>query len=182
VRTSCFCVLAISLLFSRSPAAQTADDASCFVQEVTIHAPPSSVWSVLTTSEGYKTLGVAEADVDFRIGGFIRSHYSSEGFIGDDETIENRILAYEPERMIATAISRPPKSFPFKQAWKSTWSVVTLTDLGNGETHVRAAMFGFGADEESSRMRKFFEAGNGSTLKLLRTRLESGVPLGEPKK
>ena len=55
MRTSCFCVLATALLFSRSPAAQTADDASRFVQEVTIHAPPSSVWSVLTTSEGYKT-------------------------------------------------------------------------------------------------------------------------------
>jgi uncharacterized protein YndB with AHSA1/START domain len=181
VRAACFCVLAIALLLYWIPASQAADEPSYVVQEITIQAPTSSVWSVFSTSGGYRTLGVAKADVDLRIGGLIRSHYSSEGFIGDDETIENRILAYEPERMIATSISRPPKSFPFKQAWKSTWSVVTLTDLGNGQTRIRAAMFGFGTDEESARMRKFFEAGNGSTLKLLQTRLESRVPPREPK-
>ena len=64
--------------------------------------------------------------------------------------------------MIATAIDRPPKPFPSKQAWKSTWSVVTLTDLGKGQTQVRAAMFGL-------------------TLKLLQTWLEAGVPQGKAK-
>jgi uncharacterized protein YndB with AHSA1/START domain len=110
---------------------------------------------------------VALADVDLRIGGLIRSRYSARGALGDDETIENRILAFEPRRMIAIRIERTPKSFPFKEAWKKTWTVITLTDLGNNRTHIRIASMGYGTDEESIAMRKFFEAGNGSTLETL---------------
>jgi uncharacterized protein YndB with AHSA1/START domain len=92
--------------------------------------------------------------------------------LGDEETIVNRILAYEPQRMIAMRIERPPKTFPFKEAWKTTWTVVTLTDVGNNRTHVRAASMGFGTDEESMAMRRFFEAGNASTLKALQDHFE----------
>jgi hypothetical protein len=99
------------------------------------------------------------------LGGLIRSRYSATGALGDDETIVQRILAYEPGRMIAVRIEKPPKSFPFKEAWKTTWTVVTLTDLGNGRTGIRAASMGYGTDEESVAMRRFFEAGNASTIK-----------------
>ena len=138
-----------------------------FVNEGTVNAPVAAVWSIWTTGEGYKSLGVALADVDLRIGGLIRSHYGATGVLGDDETIENRILAFEPRRMIAIRIERTPKSFPFKEAWKKTWTVITLTDLGNNRTHIRIASMGYGTDEESMAMRKFFEAGNGSTLETL---------------
>ena len=153
--------------------AQTGDAAS-FVQEGVINAPPAEVWKVWSTSEGYKLVGVAKAEVDLRIGGLIRSRYSAQGELGDEETIENRILAFEPQRMIAIQIARPPKSFRFKEAWKKTWTVVTLTDLGGGRTHLRVASLGYGTDPESKEMRKFFEAGNGSTLKLLQKEFESG--------
>jgi uncharacterized protein YndB with AHSA1/START domain len=142
-----------------------------FVTEGTIHAPVTKVWQVWTTGEGYKALGPAQADVDFRIGGMIRSKYATGGTLGDEETVVNRILAYEPERMIALRIERPPKSFPFREAWKNMWTVITFRDLGNGETWLRVASLGFGADEESVKMRKFFEAGNAATLKTLQTRL-----------
>jgi uncharacterized protein YndB with AHSA1/START domain len=172
MRTSWLVVVANALMFSRALAVP-ADDAPSFAQEITIQAPLKTVWSVWTTSEGYKVLGVTQADVDLRIGGLIRSHYAPAGSLGDEETIENRILAYEPQRMIAIRIHRPPKSFPFREAWKTAWTVVTLADLGNGQTHVRVASMGFGTDEESARMRKFFEAGNGATLKMLKARLEA---------
>ena len=175
----------VALLIAQIPAARSAErieEAPSFVQDITIHAPLAEVWKVWTTSEGYKLLGVAQADVDFRIGGLIRSQYSRTGIIGDEETIENRILAYEPQRMIAMRINRPPKSFPFKEAWKSAWTVITLTELGQGLTQVRVASMGFGADEESVKMRKFFEAGNGATLRGLQKRLEaSGPATTEPK-
>jgi len=138
-----------------------------FVNEGTINAPVAAVWNIWTTGEGYKAVGVALADVDFRTGGLIRSRYSAAGVLGDEETIENRILAFEPQRMIAIQIERTPKSFPFKEAWKKTWTVVTLTDLGNNRTHIRVASMGYGTDEESVAMRKFFEAGNASTIETL---------------
>ena len=75
--------------------------------------------------------------------------------------------------MIAIRIERPPRSFRFKEAWKNTWTVVTLTDLGNSQTHIRVASMGYGTDEESAAMRKFFESGNASTLKTLQKHFES---------
>jgi len=138
-----------------------------FVTEGVIDAPVAEVWKVFTTSEGYKALGVALAEVDFRVGGTIRSRYSADGVLGDDETIVNQIMAYEPLRMLAQRIQKPPKTFPFKEAWKQGWTVITLTDLGNGRTHLRAASVDFGTDEESQRMRSFFERGNQQTLNTL---------------
>jgi uncharacterized protein YndB with AHSA1/START domain len=153
------------------------DDAVSFVNEGVINAPVPAVWNVWTSGEGYKSLGVAQADVDLRIGGLIRSHYGATGTLGDDGTIQNRILAYEPQRMMAIRIDRPPKSFPFKEAWKNTWTVITLTDLGNNRTHIRVASMGFGTDEESIAMRKFFETGNAYTIKTLQKHFDSG-PVG----
>src|SRR5262245_16016583 len=46
------------------------------VTEGFINASPSEVWRIFTTAEGYKQTGVASADVDFRIGGTIRTHYA----------------------------------------------------------------------------------------------------------
>jgi uncharacterized protein YndB with AHSA1/START domain len=157
-------------------------DAPSFVNEATINVPVAAVWSVWTSGEGYKAVGVAQADVDFRIDGLIRSRYSAAGVLGDEETIENRILAFEPQRMIAIRIARPPKSFPFKEAWKKTWTVVTLTDLGNNRTHIRVASMGYGTDQESIAMRRFFEAGNAATLKTLQNHFEAGSAPHDEKK
>jgi uncharacterized protein YndB with AHSA1/START domain len=139
--------------------AQTATEVS-FVNEGVVNAPIQEVWKVLSTSEGYKVLGPAQAEVDLRIGGTIRSRYSADGPLGDAETIENLILAFEPPTMIAIRIQKPPASFPFKEAWKRSWTVMTLIPLDGGRTRLRSASLGFGTDEESVAMRRFFERGN----------------------
>ena len=149
------------------------NDAPSFVNEADIHAPLRAVWNVWSSGEGYKAIGAAKADVDLRVGGLIRSHYKPAGVLGDEGTIVNRILAYEPQRMMAIRIERPPKGFPFKEAWRHTWTVITMLDLGNGRTHLRVASMGFGTDEESVAMRQFFEAGNAATLKAIQVHLES---------
>ena len=66
--------------------------------------------------------------------------------------------------MMALRISKTPQSFPFKEAWKTTWTVITLVAIESGKTHVRAASLGYGTDEESVAMRRFFEAGNQSVI------------------
>ena len=142
----------------------------------------AAVWGVWTTGEGYKALGVAQADIDLRIGGLIRSHYKATGVLGDAETIQNRILAYEPQRMIAICIDRTPEDFPFKNAWKHTWTVITLAAKGANRTHVRIASMGFGTDAESVAMRKFFEVGNAETLDTLKAYFKSAAPGGRRNK
>ena len=154
------------------------EEAPSFVNEGILNAPVAEVWKVWTSGDGYKAVGVALADVDFRIGGLIRSRYSSDGVLGDEGTIENRIIAYEPQRMIAIRIERPPRSFPFHEAWKHTWTVVTLSDAGNGRTHLRVASMGFGTDPESLAMKEFFIKGNQQTLDTLAKHFESGVKPG----
>jgi uncharacterized protein YndB with AHSA1/START domain len=157
-----------------STGAQDGSSLLSFVNERTIDAPIADVWKAWSTSEGYKCLGPALADVDLRVGGIIRARYRADGVLGDDLTIENEILAFEPPRMIAIRIHKPPSNFPFKEAWKRTWTVVTLTPLADGRTHVRGASLGYGKDDESVAMRRFFERGNADTLETLAARIGRG--------
>src|SRR6185436_3741353 len=93
-------------LVSSTASAQDQRDALSFVNEGTVNGPINEVWKVWSTSEGYKAVGVALADVDLRVGGLIRSRYAADGTLGDDQTIENEILAFEPPRMIAIRIHK----------------------------------------------------------------------------
>ena len=149
------------LLYSMSLFA--GDDVS-FINEGVVNAPVEEVWKIFSTSEGYKILGPALAEVDLRIDGTIRSRYRDDGPLGDEETIENVILAYEPPTMMAIQIRKPPVSFPFKEAWKHTWTVITLSAAEGDKTRLRISSLGYGNDEESFAMRRFFEYGNQLTL------------------
>ncbi len=133
-----------------------------------VDAPVEDVWRALTTSEGWKKLGVAMASVDFRVGGKILSRYTLGGRLGDEKTIENTILAYEPQRMLAIRATKAPVGFPFPAAvLERTWSTFHLTDLGGGRTRLVVRGYGYGSDEDSQRMRAFFERGNEWTMKRL---------------
>ena len=155
--------------------ADAAADEPSFVNEGVIPAPIDEVWKVYSTSEGYKALGPALAEVDLRVGGTIRSRYRADGVLGDAETIENVIVDYRAPAMMTIRIAKPPASFPFKEAWKSTWTVLTLTPTDGG-THLRAVSYGYGTDEESLAMRGFFEAGNQHTIETLRRHFGARAP------
>ncbi len=134
------------------------------VTEGFINASPAEVWRIFTTSEGYKLTGATLAEVDLQIGGLIRAHYDPQGNLGDAETIVNEILAYEPERMLAMRIKQPPASFPYKDAVAGTWTVIYMTPAGDNMTQVRIIGLGYSDAPQSQAMRKFFAAGNRSTL------------------
>lgn len=155
-------MMRILVLLSLCAAAQAKEVS--FINEGVVDAPVEELWKVFATSEGYKVLGPALAEVDLRIGGTIRARNRADGVLGDSETIENTILAYEPPTMIALRIAKPPQSFPFKSAWKSTWSVVTFTPVDGGKTLMKVASLGYGTDEESVEMRRFFEWGNQTAI------------------
>lgn len=145
------------------------------VHEIELNAPVEKVWDVFATPEGWKLWGVAKVEVDFRVGGTVKTHYSPQGVIGDEGTIHNQIIAFEPMRMVAFRIAQPPKGFPFPNSWQSTWTVATMTDLGAGRTKLRLAGCGYTADEESQRMRAFFEQGNAWSLNKMKQNLEKSL-------
>lgn len=160
-----------------APVPQTEIDTSPLVVEGIVNTTTGELWKVFSTAEGFKAFGVAQCELDLRVGGQIRSHYDPKGVLGDEGTIHNVILAYEPERMMAFRISKPPKNFPFPEAvWSATWSVATLTDLGDGRTHLRLSGMGYTADAESQKMRGFFKAGNAYSMKRLQGAFDKAAP------
>ena len=157
-----------------------APDTSPLVHEIDLDVPVEEVWRVFSTAEGFRQLGVARAELDFRVGGTMRSHYDPKGVLGDPGTIEQTILAFEPRRMVAFRITKPPKGFPFTGAYKAMWSVATMTDLGQGRTHLRLAQLGYTPDPESQRMRAFFDQGNAWVLQALKRNLEGKAGEASP--
>lgn len=159
--------LACFLVACSLPRVHAAEPAPADAPQVTegfINAPLAEVWRLFTTSEGYKTTGVDQAEVDLRIGGLIRAHHDPKGSLGDPETAVNEILAYEPQRMLALRIKQPPASFPYRDALAGTWSVIYFTPSGQDMTHVRIVGLGYRDDAQSQALRRFLEADNRSTL------------------
>jgi uncharacterized protein YndB with AHSA1/START domain len=146
------------------------EDAARQVTEGVVEAPIDAVWSAFATSEGWKSWNVAHCEMELKVGSSIRSHYDTDGVIGDPNTIENTIICFEPMRVLSIRVGKPPERFPFKQAIKSVWHVITFEDAGSGRTRVRVTGLGYGEDEESKKMRSFFEKGNAATMKKLQER------------
>jgi WD40 repeat protein/uncharacterized protein YndB with AHSA1/START domain len=138
--------------------------------EVVVDAPPEEVWEAFTTKKGVESWMVAQGDVDLRIGGKMRTHYNPKGVLGDENSIENTILSYEPMRMLSIKATKCPASFPFKASIDNMWTVVYLEPVGSDQTRVTCVGMGYGDDEESQKLRTHFERGNAYTLKKLQER------------
>lgn len=140
------------------------------VAEGLVDAPVGEVWSAWTTAAGLRSWLAPKVDIDLRIDGLLRVNASPTGTLGDAATIENRILAFEPERMLAIRVSRAPADFPFRDEVAAMWTVLSLEAAPEGRTRVRIVGLGFAPDERSRRMRAFFEQGNAFTLARLQQR------------
>jgi len=138
--------------------------------EAIMAAPVDQVWAAFTTKAGLESWMAAYVDIDLRVGGRMRTHYSREGTLGDGNTIENTILSLEPLRMISIKATKPPEGFPFKTAIERMWTVVRFDDLGANRTRFTVTSMGFGDDEESKKMREFFDKGNAWTVEKLRAK------------
>jgi hypothetical protein len=77
--------------------------------------------------------------------------------------------------MLSIRVSKAPDNFPFPNAVRQMWSVVYFEAAGSGRTTVREVSLGFSTDEESQRMRAFFNQGNATTLNQLQ-RYFAGSP------
>jgi uncharacterized protein YndB with AHSA1/START domain len=166
-------VLMVALAFAAlrvraEDAAEAKDRAVC---ETVIPASQAACWKAYTTGEGLEAWCVPHADVDLRLGGLMRTTYDPDGKLGDEKTIENEIICFDPERMIALKVKKAPAGFPFPEAIKSMWTVLYFEDAGEGKTRVVCRSFGFGSSEESQKMRAFFKAGNAQTLAELKKHL-----------
>jgi len=136
--------------------------------EAIINAPVEEVWRMSTTEDGASTWMAPNIEIDLRVGGTIRSSYNPESTLDDEHTIINRILAYEPRRMIAVRNEQAPDGFAWTEKFQQTWSVTYLEPIDDRKTRVRIVGLGYGEGPEWDALYAFFEQGNASLLKLLK--------------
>jgi len=138
------------------------------VTELDIPAPVKEVWTAFTTAEGFKSWAVKQAEFDFRVGGEMRTSYNAESTLRDEHTIVNKVLAFEPERMLAIQNAQAPKGFANAHLFQQTWSVIYFEPVSQEVTHVRIVGMGYGEGADWDDIYSKFEAGNAYTLELLR--------------
>jgi uncharacterized protein YndB with AHSA1/START domain len=143
------------------------------ITEGIVDAPLEAVWAAWTTNEGLGLWLAPHVSIDLRIGGLMRANYNAAGALGDAQTIENTILAFEPERMLSIKVTKAPENFPFPNAVQHMWTVMYFDPHGESQTTVRVVGLGFGPDDESQRMRAFFERGNAATIEQLNNALSA---------
>jgi uncharacterized protein YndB with AHSA1/START domain len=142
------------------------------VTEGIVNAPVDAVWKAFTTRQGLESWMVAKTEIDLKVGGLWRTSYSKESTLDDDAAIHHTILAYDPGKMFSFRTVKFPKSFPFPNVILKTWNVMYFEPVGEGQTKVTARMLGFTDEDESQRMRTFFEQGNRETMDSLIKRFE----------
>ncbi len=145
-------------------------DKSTLRHSAIVDGPVADVWTAFTTKEGLESWMVAQADIDLRVGGKMRTRYAAGGTLGDAETIENTILSFEPGKMISIRATKPPHSFPYQTVIQAMWTVVDFEEVAAHRTRVTVTSMGFGNDEESLKMREHFDKGNAWTLDKLRAK------------
>ena len=133
------------------------------------------MWKAFATKEGQESWNVAHAEIDCRVGGKMLTQYDAKGKIGDPNTIENLILALDPGHMMTIQVGKPPAQFPFKNAIKNVWTVIYLDEVGPKQTRVRVVGNGYGDDDESQKLRSFFDKGNSYTLQKLQEKFSKGT-------
>jgi uncharacterized protein YndB with AHSA1/START domain len=124
-------------------------------------------WNAFTRPEEMCQWMVARAEIDLRVGGKMLTSYNKTSDLHDERTIENTYISYDPQRMISIKCTGQPKGFPFKEAIKKMWTVIYFDPLGPDKTRVTERSLGFTDDEESQKMRAFFERGNKASMDAL---------------
>ena len=152
------------------PHAAPAQDEKPLVHEGIVNAPLDQVWAAYTTKAGLESWMVAHAEIDLKIGGKMKTRYDPKGTVDDSKAIENTILSYQPMRMFSFKVTKAPQGFPFPNAITSMWTVVYFEAQTAKATRVRGVSLGFGDDEESRKMREFFNRGNRITMERLQKR------------
>lgn len=160
------CGLALALVLSGpSIAART------LMHERVVDAPVEEVWRMFTTSDGARQWMAPKIDIDFRVGGLIRSSYHPESTLDDEHTILNRVLTYEPHRMISIRNEQAPAGFANAELFQQTWSVMLFDPVDDGRTRVRLVGLNYGEGPEWDGVYSHFEQGNQYLLNVLHERL-----------
>lgn len=138
------------------------------IQEVTLNAPVKKVWAAFTTTEGWQSWVAPVSEVDFKLGGTIRTNYRKDGKVTDDDSIVNHIINYVPERALTLQAELGPH-FPkvLKEREALMYNLITFESLGEDRTKLVSYGIGYQDTPELKKMIDFFIKANEDTYKSL---------------
>ena len=150
------------------------DGKGLFLQEqFEVAAPLHKVWKFYTTSEGWRAWIAPVAEVDFRVGGTIRTHYDPQGKIGGPNTITLHIINYVPGRLI-TLQSEPNERMRgvSLEEQKDLFNVIGFEALDDKRTRVTSHGIGYRNLPGHREVLDYFKRANGSHYQKLIKALE----------
>jgi len=135
------------------------------IQELTVKSPIDSVWKAYTTKEGWESWAVPIAEVDLKVGGFIKTNYNKLGKIGDSTTIVTHIVNYVPRRLI-TLQAEITDNFPefMKKEAKDFYNVIYFDELENGSTSMKSFGIGYKSTPKYLALMRYFIPANEKML------------------
>ena len=160
-------------------AARASGDDEVF-REAVVDGPSDLVWRLLTTKQGMQSWLAPQADVDWRVGGLIRTHHDATGRIGDAQTTVSRVVSVEAGRRFTIKVMQAPEGYPFANFVEGTWYDIALDALPGGKTRIRCIGHGLGEGWARYATAPVFEQGAdlafGQLKKALATQVASRPP------
>ena len=132
--------LAAALVLAASTPAAADETVS---SEAVVEGSRESIWRLLTTREGLESWIVPHANVDLRVGGFLRTNHVANGKIGDGNTVTNVILSLSSKKKFTVKLVEAPQTIPLAKSLVGTWYEITLSEVSKTRTRVRCVGHGF---------------------------------------
>ena len=138
-------------------------------QSFIVNTGIKKVWEAYSTKEGWEAWATSIAEIDWQIGGTIKTNYNPNGVIGDKTTITLRILDFELHKMIRLQAVLT-SSFPdfMRRDEKDLYNEILFERVSPNKTKVISYGMGYKKTKEYQSMMEFFIKGNTqSYLKLI---------------
>lgn len=145
------------------------------IQEFTVNVPLDSVWNAFTTKRGWESAFVAIAEIDFKVGGSIKTSYNKNAKIDDSTTIVNHIVNYVPKKIL-TLQPEISENFPefMKKESKDFYNIVYFEEIDKRKTKIISFGIGYKNTPKYLSLMKFFIQGNEHSYLNLIKYLETG--------
>lgn len=141
---------------------------------ITIDAPVSTVWKLLSSSEGWQSWAVPVAWVEFAVGGMVETSYTATAVRGQPGNIKNSIVAYVPEQLLVLRNVQAPPNFENAEDFGRTVTAINLRSISKNRTQIELDGVGFLATPAFDTLLKKFKYGDSWTLEHLKRAAEHG--------
>ncbi|HEX8640378.1 MAG TPA: SRPBCC domain-containing protein [Allosphingosinicella sp.] len=148
-----------------------ADGSHSLSHEIVVAGTPEQVWEAVSTAAGWTSWAVPVA---WDSGDILETSYSPDASPGDPSTIQQRIVARVPNRLLVFQTIKAPARFPHFETFRAVTHVLELEPEGEGRTRVRLTGAGYADTDAGRQLLQFFREGNRVSLDRLRRRFSSG--------